>query len=173
VYYRPDRYEFRVVRSFALKKSLHDHLLRPAHERLIGVRLLDLEAQRELVVASFHAAPLTALNSLRRHQIKSALAQLQFLGPGLPTLMVGDYNYPVFKDNLAEKVRDFGYELTLSDARTYTRYKFFRGHFDLATSVGFAIDRVETLPRGSSDHLPILVDARYADVPAEPADVVI
>ena len=106
VYYRPDRYEFRVVRSFALKKSLHDHLLRPAHERLIGVRLLDLEAQRELVVASFHAAPLTALNSLRRHQIKSALAQLQFLGPGLPTLMVGDYNYPVFKDNLAEKVRD-------------------------------------------------------------------
>ena len=173
VYYRPDRYEFRVVRSFALKKSLHDHLLRPAHERLIGVRLLDLEAQRELVVASFHAAPLTALNSLRRHQIKSALAQLQFLGPGLPTLMVGDYNYPVFKDNLAEKVRDFGYELTLSDARTYTRYKFFRGHFDLATSVGFAIDRVETLPRGSSDHLPILVDARYAGVPAEPADVVI
>ena len=45
VYYRPDRYEFRVVRSFALKKSLHDHLLRPAHERLIGVRLLDLEAR--------------------------------------------------------------------------------------------------------------------------------
>ena len=79
--------------------------------------------------------------------------------------MVGDYNYPVFKDNLAEKVRDFGYELTLSDARTYTRYKFFRGHFDLATSVGFAIDRVETLPRGSSDHLPILVDARYAGRP--------
>ena len=42
VYYRSDRYQFRVVRSFALKKSLHDHLLRPAHERLIGVRLLDL-----------------------------------------------------------------------------------------------------------------------------------
>ena len=170
VYYRPDRYEFRVVRSFALKKSLHDHLLRPAHERLIGVRLLDLEADRELVVASFHAAPLTALNSLRRHQIKSALAQLQFLGPGLPTLMVGDYNYPVFKDNLAEKVREVGYELTLSDSRTYTRYKFFRGHFDLATSVGFDIDRVETLPRGSSDHLPILVDARYTVVPAVPAE---
>ena len=51
--------------------------------------------------------------------------------------MVGDYNYPVFKDNLAEKVREAGYELTLSDSRTYTRYKFFRGHFDLATSVGF------------------------------------
>ena len=76
--------------------------------------------------------------------------------------MVGDYNYPVFKDNLAVNVRAAGYELSLSDSRTYTRYKFFRGHFDLATSVGFDIEHVETLPRGSSDHLPILVDARYA-----------
>jgi endonuclease/exonuclease/phosphatase family metal-dependent hydrolase len=162
VYYRADRFEGRATRAVALKKSLHDHLLRPAHERLIGVRLFDLEAERELVVASFHAAPLTALNSLRRHQIRAALGELQLLGPGLPTLMVGDYNYPVFKDNLAEKVREVGYELNLSDSRTYTRYKFFRGHFDLATSVGFEIDRVETLPRGSSDHLPILVETRYA-----------
>ena len=173
VYYRPDRFEFRIVRSFALKKSLHDHILRPAHERLVGVRLLDLEHDREVVVASFHAAPLTALNSLRRHQIKSALALLQILGPNLPTLMVGDYNYPVFKDNLAEKVREVGYELTLSDARTYTRYKFFRGHFDLATSVGLDIRSVETLPRGSSDHLPILVDADYAGAVVQPEDVVI
>jgi exodeoxyribonuclease III len=173
VYYRPDHYEFRFVRSFALKKSLHDHILRPAHERLIGVRLLDLEADREFVVASFHAAPLTALNSLRRHQIKSALSELQILGPGLPTIMVGDYNYPLFKENLAVKVREAGYELTLSDSRTYTRYKFFRGHFDLATSVGFDIDRVETLPRGASDHLPILVDARYTGAVEQAADVVI
>jgi endonuclease/exonuclease/phosphatase family metal-dependent hydrolase len=168
VYYRADRFSFEAVRAFALKKSMHDHLLRPAHERLVGVRLLDHEAQRELMVASFHAAPLTALNSLRRHQIKSALGELQFMGPGLPTLMVGDYNYPLFKDSLAAKVRDYGYDLTLSDSRTYTRYKFFRGHFDLATSVGFDIEKVETLPRGSSDHLPILVDAKYSDTMPTP-----
>ena len=163
VYYRPDRYDVpRSCRASRSRSRCTITCCAPAHERLIGVRLLDLEAEREFVVASFHAAPLTALNSLRRHQIKSALGELQCLGPGLPILMVGDYNYPVFKDNLAEKVRDAGYELTLSDSRTYTRYKFFRGHFDLATSVGFDIDRVETLPRGSSDHLPILVDARYA-----------
>ena len=162
VYYRADSYELREVRAIALKKSLHDRVAKPAHERLVGVRLLDRQADRELVVASFHAAPLTALNSLRRHQIKAALGELQLLGPGLPTLMVGDYNYPIFKDNLAEKVREVGYELTLSDSRTYTRYKVFRGHFDLATSVGLDIDSVETLPRGSSDHLPILVDASYS-----------
>lgn len=163
VYFRADRYQFRSMRAVALKKSLHDRIAQPAHERLIGVRLLDLTEQRELIVASFHAAPLTALNSLRRHQIASALGELQFLGPGLPTMMVGDYNYPLFKDNLAEKVRTNGYDLSLSDTRTYTRYKFFRGHFDLATSVGFAIAKVETLPRGSSDHLPILVHADFAD----------
>lgn len=163
VYYRADRYRAVKVQTFVLKKSLHDRVLRPAHERLIGVRLFDLAEERELIVASFHAAPLTALNSLRRHQIKSALAELQLLGPGLPTLMVGDYNYPIFKESLGEKVRDTGYELTLSDKRTYTRYKFFRGHFDLATSVGLDISGVETLKRGSSDHMPILVSATYSE----------
>ena len=110
-------------------------------------------------MASFHAAPLTALNSLRRHQIRTALTELQQLGAGLRVLMVGDYNYPVFKENLSQKVREHGYELNLSDARTYTRYRFFRGHYDFATSVGLTIDKVPTLPQGRSDHLPILVTA--------------
>lgn len=163
VYYRDAAFEVRSVRAIALKKSMHDRVLRPAHERLVGVRMRETASGREFIVASFHAAPLTALNSLRRHQIRSALLELQLLGPGLPTLMVGDYNYPIFKDNLSEKVRDHGYELTLSDARTYTRYKFFRGHYDFATSVGFDIDTISTLPQGASDHLPILVTARLED----------
>ena len=162
VYYRDDRFEAVTTKTFALKKSLHDRVLKPAHERLIGTRLVDREADRELVVASFHAAPLTALNSLRRAQIHAALAELRILGPGLPSLMVGDYNYPIFKENLSDRVKESGYDLTLSDNRTYTRYKFFRGHFDLATSIGLAIDSVETLPRGTSDHMPILVTSSYS-----------
>ena len=159
VYYRQGRFEAMETRAFSLKKSLHDRVLTPAHERLIGTRLYDIEAQREVIVASFHAAPLTALNSLRRHQIHSALGELWQLGPGLPTLMVGDYNYPIFKANLSNKVSASGYDLTLSDKRTYTRYKFFTGHYDFATSVGFDIDTITTLPQGRSDHLPILVTA--------------
>lgn len=159
VYYRANTYRALEVRSIALKKSLHDRVLKPAEERMLGVRLHDIDHGRELIVASFHAAPLTALNSLRREQIRVALAELQELGPNLPTLMVGDYNYPVFKENLGQKVRAQGYELTLSDARTYTRYRFFRGHYDFATSSGFRIDAVTTLPQGLSDHLPILVTA--------------
>lgn len=168
LYYRRDRYDAVETKTFALKKSLHDHLFAPAHERLIGTRLIDIETERQVIVASFHAAPLTALNSLRRHQITTAHEQLHELGPGLPTLMVGDYNYPIFKDHLNERMLASGYDLTLSDKRTYTRYKFFRGHFDLATSVGLDIDSVHSLPHGTSDHLPILVTASYTEqsVPA-------
>jgi endonuclease/exonuclease/phosphatase family metal-dependent hydrolase len=161
VYYRRDRFTAIDTKAFELKKSLHDHLLKPAHERLLGTRLTDLKHDRELMVASFHAAPLTALNSLRREQIRVAHEQLHEMGPGLPTLMVGDYNYPVFKNQLTRRMGESGYDLTLSDTRTYTRYKFFRGHFDLATSMGLDIDSVETLPRGTSDHMPILVTATY------------
>ncbi|MCR2814221.1 endonuclease/exonuclease/phosphatase family protein [Microbacterium sp. zg.Y1090] len=159
VYYRDNTFRVLEARSMSLKKSLHDRVLKPAEERMLGVRLRDIDNNREFIVASFHAAPLTALNSLRRHQIKAALTELADLGDSLPTLMVGDYNYPVFKESLGQKVREHGYELTLSDMRTYTRYKFFRGHYDFATSVGFDIERVTTLPQGRSDHLPILVTA--------------
>ncbi len=159
VYYRENTFTALEVRSLALKKSLHDRVLKPAEERMLAVRLRDIDDGHQFIIASFHAAPLTALNSLRRKQIHAALEELATLGEDLPILMVGDYNYPVFKENLGQRVRDAGFELNLSDARTYTRYRFFRGHYDFATSVGFHIDRVTTLPQGRSDHLPILVTA--------------
>ena len=171
VYYRANTYTAVEVRSMALKKSLHDRVLKPAEERMLGVRLHDIDENRDVIVASFHAAPLTALNSLRRHQIRTALTELQQLGDELPLLMVGDYNYPVFKENLSQQIRDHGYELNLSDSRTYTRYRFFRGHYDFATSVGFTIDRVRTLPQGLSDHLPILVTAHITQSAAAQADL--
>lgn len=157
LYYRMSSFRLQNIRAIELKKSLHDRMLKPAHERVLGARLLDIDDGRELIVASFHAAPLTALNSLRRHQIRAALSALAELGEGLPQLMVGDYNYPVFKENLGQAVRNHGYALTLSDDHTYTRYRVFRGHYDFATSVGFEVDAITTLPQGSSDHRPILV----------------
>lgn len=163
VYYRKDRYDHIESRSFELKKSLHDLIFSPTPERLVGSRLIDREHNHELVLASFHAAPLTALNSLRREQIKAAHELLQELGSGAPLLMVGDYNYPLFKDGLGERVAKTGYDLSLSDRRTYTAYKFFRGHFDFVTSQGFTVEGVETLARGTSDHIPILVTASYGE----------
>ncbi|WP_313477327.1 endonuclease/exonuclease/phosphatase family protein [Microbacterium sp.] len=162
MYLRSNTFQVEEVRTIGLKKSLHDRVLKPAHERVLGARLRDIDAGRGLIVASFHAAPLTALNSLRRNQIRSALDALQELGPGMPVLMVGDYNYPVFKESLGQTVREHGYTLTLSDDRTYTRYRVFKGHYDFATSVGFDISKITTLPQATSDHRPILVTAEAA-----------
>ncbi|MET1088506.1 MAG: endonuclease/exonuclease/phosphatase family protein [Arthrobacter sp.] len=161
IYYRTSRFTALDTQSFALKKSVHDRVLAPAHERLIGTRVVDNETQHELVIGSFHAAPLTASNSLRRKQIHAAHAELLSMGEGLMTLMVGDFNYPFFTKNLHVHMKNSGYALSLSNRRTYTRYKVFKGHFDFATSLGLDIASVETLPRGNSDHLPILVHAEY------------
>ena len=161
VYYRKNTFRLLGIRTIGLKKSLHDRVLKPAHERVLAVRLQDIDDRRGMIVASFHAAPLTALNSLRRNQIRAALTELETIGTGLPILMVGDYNYPVFKENLGQTVRDHGYTLTLSDERTYTRYRVFKGHYDFATSDGFRIDSIQTLPQRSSDHRPILVTTQF------------
>ena len=159
ILYDETRFTAHETKSFALKKSLHDLVLSPAHERLIATRLTDSATGRDLVIASFHAAPLTATNSLRRNQINAAHEALRGLGENLPHLMVGDFNYPLFQNGLTTKLGKSGYDLTLSDRVTYTRYKVFRGHFDFATSTGMTIGSVKTLPRGKSDHLPILVTA--------------
>lgn len=168
VYYRSDRFKAVESNAYALKKSLHDRVLTPAHERLLGVRLVDQSTGHGLVLGSFHAAPLTASNSLRRKQIHAAHAELLSMGGEQMTLMVGDFNYPFFTRNLTAHMKNTGYELSLSDRRTYTRYKVFRGHFDFATSLGLDIGSVETLTRGASDHLPILVTAEYRNGAAGP-----
>ena len=159
VYYRTDRFAGHENRTFVLKKGIHDYIAAPTHERLVGTRMFDKVREREIVVASFHASPLTAPNSLRRNQITASHEALRALGEGLPTLMVGDYNYPLFKNGLGARMTKSGYDLTLSDKPTYTRYKIFRGHFDFATSSGMTIENVETLPQGISDHMPIMVTA--------------
>ena len=161
VYLKPERFTVHRTAAYELKKSLHDHLFDPGPERLVGVHLRDHSVDRDVVLASFHAAPLTALNSLRRAQIRTAHGLLGELGGGAPVLMAGDYNYPLFHGRLAKRVGKTGFDLILSDKRTYSAYKVFRGHFDFVTSQGMDIERVETLRRGRSDHLPIAISADY------------
>src|SRR6218665_393254 len=52
VYYRTDTFRLHSLRAIELKKSLHDRVLKPAHERVLGVRLHDIDEGRELIVAS-------------------------------------------------------------------------------------------------------------------------
>lgn len=160
LYYRDDRFGLITTKLFALRKSLHDHVLAPANERLLAAHLADLASGEEMLVGSFHAAPLTALNSLRRKQIAAAHEGMRELAPGLPALMVGDFNYPWFIKGLERHLRGTGYELMRTTEPTYARYRFFTGYFDFVTSTGFSIEKVDVLPAGISDHRPISLVAQ-------------
>lgn len=159
VYCREERYRVESTRVFAVHKSLHDRVLAPANERLLAAHLHDHETGGDVLVGSFHAAPLTASNSLRRKQITGAHEGMRSLAPEIPAIMVGDYNYPWFINGLERRLSDSGYELMRTTEPTYARYKFFSGYFDFVTSTGFGIDHVDVLPPGASDHRPISLEA--------------
>ncbi|MFF2052505.1 endonuclease/exonuclease/phosphatase family protein [Leifsonia sp. NPDC058194] len=159
VYVRDDRYEILNTQVFAVRKSLHDRVLAPAHERLLAVHLRDRDSGDNVLVGSFHAAPLTASNSLRRKQIAAAHEGMRSLAPDTPAIMVGDFNYPWFINGLERSLTTSGYTLMRSTEPTYLRYKFFTGYFDFVTSTGFDIERVDVLPPGASDHRAISLDA--------------
>ncbi len=163
IYINDDRYAIRSTQVFAIHKSMHDRVLAPAHERLLAAHLVERSTDQDVLVGSFHAAPLTASNSLRRKQIAAAHAGMRSLAAGLPAVMVGDFNYPWFIRGLERRLTTTGYELMRSTEPTYARYKFFTGYFDFVTSTGFSIDRVDVLPAGASDHRPISLAAHIAE----------
>ncbi len=162
VYVRDERYEILGTQVFAVHKSLHDRVLAPANERLLAAHLRDRDSGEQLLVGSFHAAPLTASNSLRRKQIAAAHAGMRSLAPDVPAVMVGDFNYPWFIRGLERRLTTAGYTLMRSTEPTYLRYKFFTGYFDFVTSTGLEIERVDVLPAGASDHRAISLDAELA-----------
>ena len=53
----------------------------------------------------------------------------------------------------------------------YTLVREEPGYYDFATSIGFQIDAITTLPQGSSDHLPIQIDASLQTNPTSPTKV--
>lgn len=163
-YYRASRFDLVASSVHALKKSLHDYVMTPGHERLLAVHLHDKLTGDDVLVGSFHAAPLSATNALRRKQVKAAHDLMRAVAPGVPMLMVGDFNYPWFHHGLRRSVEREGFVLTRSDSPTYSGYKYVSGHFDFATSVDLKIDGVRTLPAGASDHRPILVSAQRVPV---------
>lgn len=159
LYARDERFEVQETRTMALGKSMHDRVMSPTAERLVAARLLDRTTGKRFVAASFHAAPLSARNSVRRTQIRAAHAGLDELGAGLPQVMIGDYNYPWFAQGLAKMLTATGHTLTRPTTGTYRNYAVVRGKFDVATSIGATLGELRALAKGASDHFPIVVTA--------------
>lgn len=161
IYGNRELYEVKTTLARGFKKTLHDRIAMPALERLLAVDLQERASGRSLAVASFHASPLTSSNRHRRLEIMEGLSTLDELTGSSALLMAGDYNYPVFQSRLNKTLEAAGYRAHFSDLRTYQK-SVFRGHFDFLTSKGCEIDWVRTLPRGRSDHKPILMETQLA-----------
>lgn len=162
-----DLEHYRLIDSFtrSFRKTIHDRIAAPAEDRLLGAVLSNRSTGELSTLASFHASPLTSLNSHRRLQITESLAAIEAMAPGSAFIMAGDYNYPLFRKDLGRSLAEAGYELTFSDAGTYQK-SVFRGHFDFITSRGYSIESVKTLPQGASDHRPILIDSQSSKAKA-------
>lgn len=157
IYGRQGRFDVRETRSYSLGRSMHDRVLSPTPERLVAARLVDRQTDRHFVVASFHAAPLSARNSVRRAQIRAAHLGLEALGAGLPAMMIGDFNYPWFSARLRRTLARTGHTLARAVEGTYRGYGVVRGRFDLVTATRFDLGAVHVLPQAASDHMPIIV----------------
>lgn len=157
IYYNPQKFRLRETKAFVLERSAHDIIMSPSNQRLLAARLISKATQKPLIVASFHGAPLTDINRKRKRQIREAHTVLREFGGDEPTIMTGDYNYPFFKKNLEKIIGLQGYEMALSDRFTYARA--LPGRYDFVTYSDAIIKEVVTLPKGASDHRPILIKA--------------
>lgn len=157
IYIRQERLQVQASASFPLAGSVHERLRGTTPQRLTAALVTEKETRRSLVVATLQAAPLISPNSVRRDQTHNAHHTLDEFGAGDPVLVLGDYNYPFFITGLRDQARRDGYTLASSDDRTYSRLLPFRGRFDFASTRDFDVHTVHTLPKGDSDHRPILV----------------
>jgi endonuclease/exonuclease/phosphatase family metal-dependent hydrolase len=158
IYYKKDRFFNTDSSSHVLKHSLLEKMYMPQMERLLVTKIFDRISGREFTIGSFHATHHVATNYLRREQIRSSHKLLNKISGGSPTIMVGDYNYLLFKRGLKVCIEKTGYEMSLSDRPTYFMNKYFRARLDLATSMNAQIEKIFALPKGKlSDHAPILV----------------
>lgn len=158
MYYRLDRFARVCSASYNLEQSVLEKFLVMHDERLLITDLYDYVTDQQISVGSMHAMHLMGSNALRRRQIEEAHGVLKSHADGSPAIIVGDYNYPLFKRGLKACIENTGYELSWSDRPTYYLNKYIKaGYFDIAAALDANIEKVLSLPKGLSDHTPILV----------------
>lgn len=159
IYYRKGRFSCTDSSSHVLKEAILERIFMPRMERLLVTKVYDRKTRQEITIGAFHATSHVASNYLRRHQVRTAHSLLTELSNGSPAIMVGDYNYILFKKKLKMCLKDSGYQMSLSDRPTYYFNKYLRVRLDMAAAdLQTEIQHVLALPKSKlSDHAPILV----------------
>jgi exodeoxyribonuclease III len=157
IYLRTDRLEVSEATTVQLRTSRHDRWVGGTDHRLAAARVSDRVSGRQLTLGSFHATPFTDSNAARRRQVDDAHDALRRIGPGLPSIMAGDYNHPILMFMLDRHLRRRGFSMARTATSTYRREgNPMRGKFDVATVAGVEVLEAAVLPQGASDHLPVL-----------------
>jgi exodeoxyribonuclease-3 len=163
LYVRPERFTVEASGKVKLSLSRHDRLVGGTDHRLVTARVSDRQTGRRLVLGSFHGTPFTDSNAFRRLQVDDAHEALRRLGPGLPSVMAGDYNHPILLSMLRRHLKRRGFTVARTATSTFHKNRsIVRGKFDLATLSGLDVSAAEVLPRGASDHRPVMFTFEYA-----------
>ncbi|GGF27954.1 endonuclease/exonuclease/phosphatase family protein [Subtercola lobariae] len=162
LYARSDRFTVEAAAKIKLSISRHDRLVGGTEHRLVTARVHDRQTGRRLVLGSFHGTPFTDSNAFRRLQVDDAHEALRKLGPSLPAVMAGDYNHPILLSMLRRHLKRRGFTVARTSTSTYNKNRsLVRGKFDLATASGLDVSGADVLPRGASDHRPVLFTFEY------------
>lgn len=86
-------------------------------------------------------------------------------------MMLGDFNYPVFRRRLEQELMTSGYSLYTSNRPTYPGFGVRGGYFDFAAGRHITLQWLKTLKRGASDHLPIL--AKFTMAPLQNNELIV
>ena len=163
VYVKTSRFEIESAGTFQLTTSRHDRYVGGTDHRLAAVRVTDRRTGRGLTLGSFHATPFTDSNAARRRQVDDAHAALEKLGPGLPSVLAGDFNHPILLFMLGLHLARQGITLARTGSSTFHKEgSIMRGKFDVAAISQLLVTEAVTLPQGASDHLPVLFVLRFA-----------
>jgi len=134
---------------------------RRQQDRLLFTRLITKANGKEMIVGNIHAAPLNATNKLRRMQVSEACMAIKDLASeSEPCVLIGDFNYPVFKKSLGRLTEEIGFEVSRPKGCTYKR-GVVRGNFDLMLTRNLEIKTITTIKTQHSDHDLVYAEIEY------------
>lgn len=146
---------------FELPKSRYDKKLStPIERQQVSIFSIN-NTNQEFTLTNLHLAHLTSTNMVRLHQIQSAIKNVELFGGALPSVIVGDFNYPFFVRKLTSILEQSGYMQSSFGSKKVTyEWGLFKGYFDriLYSANDWTENKSEILPFGKSDHAPLLSD---------------